>query len=63
MDKASQSSTTSSPNSDIAEEELLEPYTDWIKRVTQEAEDAMLAAGVPDWVSECRRRKWCWCGK
>ena len=45
-----------------ADEDYLESYPDWIKRVTAEVEEAMRLTGVPDWVEECRRRKWLWCG-
>eukprot|EP00973_Karenia_brevis_P026169 3610686-Karenia_brevis.AAC.1 len=54
VDNSSESLSTATSN----DEEALESYVDWIQRVTHEAEEAMSAAGVPDWVEESRRRKW-----
>eukprot|EP00973_Karenia_brevis_P059226 8246739-Karenia_brevis.AAC.1 len=44
----SSSSTLSTDTHSILEDDL-EPYVDWIRRVTQEAEAARDVAGVPDW--------------
>ncbi len=57
-DISTQTATTGSSQ----EAETLEPWADWIQRVTHEAEEAMRIAGIPEWVEECRRRKWWWCG-
>ena len=57
-DESTEAASTASSQS----AEALEPYVEWIQRVTAEAESAMRIAGVPDWVEECSRRKWRWCG-
>ena len=44
------------------EEELLEPWHEWLQRVTREALLAMGRVGVPDWAEEQARRKWRWAG-
>eukprot|EP00973_Karenia_brevis_P043222 5988036-Karenia_brevis.AAC.1 len=36
----------------------LEPWVDWLRRTTHVAEQAMRRAGVQDWVSQQRGRKW-----
>ena len=42
------------------DEDGLEPWTDWIKRTTREAEQQFEKLGLDDWVSHQRRRKWRW---
>jgi len=49
-------------NNPDEEEELLEPWHEWIQRVTHEAMTAMKRVGVPDWAEEQARRKWRWTG-
>ena len=40
----------------------VEPWMEWIQRVTGIAEHEARKAKVPDWVEEQRRRKWRWAG-
>ena len=42
------------------DEEALEPWVDWIRRCTHEAEKQIADLGIDDWVSIHRRRKWRW---
>ena len=57
-----QSDGTSDEDQDVIEEsaENLEPWVDWIKRSTYEAERRMKELKLEDWVSLHRRRKWKW---
>ena len=41
-------------------ETFLEPWSDWIKRCTREAETRMNKLRLDDWVTMQRRRKWRW---
>ena len=41
-------------------ETVLEPWVDWIKRVTHEAEAKLESLEIESWVNTCRRRKWQW---
>ncbi|CAE8621683.1 unnamed protein product, partial [Polarella glacialis] len=43
-------------------EEILEPWVDWIRRVTHEIEGYASAAAVEDWVLAHRRRLFTWAG-
>ena len=47
---------------DIEQDEMLESWVDWKRRVTHYALEAMDKVSVPDWAEEQRRRKWRWCG-
>ncbi|CAE8615196.1 unnamed protein product, partial [Polarella glacialis] len=49
-------------NNDEEDQEQLEPWLDWIKRLTHTAEDQMRMEGIDDWVRQQRRRKWKWAG-
>ena len=40
----------------------LEPWVEWLRRVTKEAETALRKSGATDWVTEHRKRKWSWAG-
>eukprot|EP00973_Karenia_brevis_P018647 2557449-Karenia_brevis.AAC.1 len=62
-----QSDTTQSSDEQTKEEEMhleipeiweLEPWVDWVRRTTHLAEKEMQKAGVQDWVSQQRHRKW-----
>ena len=43
--------------------ESLEPWVDWIRRSTHEAERRMKELKLEDWVTLHRRRKWRWAEK
>jgi hypothetical protein len=43
-------------------DEELEPWVDWIRRVTHEIEENLERAGLEDWVLTQRRRKFRWAG-
>eukprot|EP00973_Karenia_brevis_P063206 8788013-Karenia_brevis.AAC.1 len=45
-----------------SEQNTLEPWPEWMKRVTHMAEDAMDKCGVEDWVTAQKRKKWKWAG-
>ena len=47
---------------DECDEDGLETWTDWIRRVTHRAEQEAAKANVTDWVQEQRNRKWRWAG-
>eukprot|EP00973_Karenia_brevis_P066770 9283285-Karenia_brevis.AAC.1 len=42
--------------------EVLEPWQDWIVRVTHLAEDALKKCNLDDWVAAQKRKKWRWAG-
>ena len=42
------------------EDDTTEPWQDWLRRCTHEAEDHLKKLGAEDWVSMQRRRKWRW---
>ena len=57
---------TSEPDPDTIIEdntEHLEPWVDWIRRTTHEAERRMRELKLDDWVSLHRKRKWRWAKK
>ena len=61
------SSSSSSVSTDDATvhdepEEVLEPWVDWIQRVTREAEAQMEKANIKSWVELQRRRQHRWAG-
>ena len=41
----------------------LEPWVDWIKRVTHSAESSLEKLRIKTWVEQARRRKWKWAAK
>ena len=45
---------------DVDDDDNLEPWVDWIRRCTHDAEAQMKALGLEDWVTTQRRRKWRW---
>ena len=49
-------------NDDNNEEADMEPWVDWIRRVTHEAEERLQQYNVPCWVEEVRRRRFRWAG-
>ena len=63
LDSDSSNSDSELPESESTESEMsVEPWTEWITRVTHTAELAAAKAGVRDWVVDQRRRKWQWAG-
>ena len=44
-------------------QEELEPWTDWIQRVTHNAEESLEKLKIKTWVEQARRRKWRWAAK
>ena len=38
----------------------MEPWCEWLRRATHEAEEKLQSIGVEDWVVQQRRRKWRW---
>ena len=44
-------------------ETSLEPWPDFLRRTTQQAEGFMAAAKLEDWLTTWRRRKWRWAGR
>ena len=42
------------------DDEAIEPWLEWMRRCTHEAEKQMTDLGIQDWVSEQRPRKWRW---
>ena len=38
----------------------MEPWLDWLKRVTSEAEKKLGELGYDDWLTKQRRKKWRW---
>jgi len=43
--------------------EVLEPWVEWIRRSTHDAEQQMITLGIEDWVTIQRRRKWRWASR
>ena len=58
----SQSEHESEPNTEEVQDEL-EPWTDWIQRVTRSAEESLEKLKIKTWVEQARRRKWRWAAK
>jgi hypothetical protein len=56
----SDSSSTEDLSSDWKDGKVLEPWVEWITRVTHEAETRLAKCNIEDWVTLCRRRKWQW---
>ena len=47
----------------IGQEEELEPFVDWVRRVTHEAESRLEQLKIKTWVESARTRKWRWAAK
>jgi len=47
----------------VNEQEELEPFIDWIRRVTHEAESRLEALNIKTWVESARARKWRWASR
>ena len=47
----------------VDDQEELEPFIDWIRRVTHEAESRLQALNIKTWVESARARKWRWASK
>ena len=45
------------------EEQSIESWVSWVKRVTHEAEERMKNFNIEDWTTTSRRRKYRWCAK
>jgi hypothetical protein len=60
---ASDSSSAEDLSSDLEGDEVLEPWVEWITRVTHEAEARLSKCNIEDWVTLCRRQKWQWGSK
>ena len=45
------------------QEEELEPFVDWLRRVTHEAESRLERLQIKTWVESARTRKWRWAAK
>ena len=41
----------------------VEPWLDWIKRVTHNVENSLQRLGIKTWVEQARKRKWKWAAK
>ena len=53
------------PATDLLDEEeedndFLEPWSEWIKRATQHAENTIAKMGITDWNKIIKQRKWDW---
>eukprot|EP00973_Karenia_brevis_P019315 2647724-Karenia_brevis.AAC.1 len=49
-------------SNDTDEEQILEPWQDWIQRVTHVAEDMLKKCNLDDWVTAQKRKKFRWAG-
>ena len=47
----------------FSEGDDLEPWVEWIQRVTHEAEASLARLKIKTWVQQARRRKWKWAAK
>jgi hypothetical protein len=57
--------TTANDTEDNVEDdakEVLEPWVDWIRRVTHDVLGIADGLNLPEWAEEQRRRKWRWAG-
>ena len=50
-------------NKDVDLEESLEPWVEWVRRCTHNAEASLAALKLEGWVGMQRRRKWRWASK
>ena len=64
-DVQSNASNTVKPEADPPEDprDELEPWVDWIKRVTHDVEERLKQPGMRSWTEEARLRKWKWAQK
>ena len=64
-DVQSNVSNVPTPDNDLPEDERdnLEPWVDWIKRVTHRAEASLRKIQIEDWVQQARKRRWAWAAK
>ena len=51
------------PGGEENDKDDLEPWLDWIKRVTHSAESSLETLKIKTWVEQARRRKWKWAAK
>ena len=51
------------PQTQEGANEEVEPWADWIKRVTHSAEESLEKLKIKTWVEQARRRKWRWAEK
>ena len=51
------------PGREENDKDDLEPWVDWIKRVTHSAESSLETLKIKTWVEQARRRKWKWAAK
>ena len=59
----SSSSSSNNTASSSSDHDNLEPWKDWIQRVTHEVEKHMDTCGVEDWRVSWRNRQWKFCGR
>jgi len=68
LDSSSDADVTSNPSqmeieNNPDDDDELEPWADWIRRTTHQAEDCLAALKVEMWVVKARRMKWQWAQK
>jgi hypothetical protein len=51
------------PNTQEEANDELEPWAEWIRRVTHSAEESLEKLRIKTWVEQARRRKWRWAAK
>ena len=62
-DSDTDSDTEEPSDANESTENSMEPFTDWIQRVTHIAESQMQKAGLKDWATLHTQRKWDWAGR
>ena len=45
------------------DDDLMEPWADWIRRCTHDIEQRLTNLHIPDWISLQRSRKWTWASR
>ena len=48
---------------DAEQEDLLEPWVDWLRRTTRSVEEHLDKLKIESWVHQARRRKWNWAAR
>ena len=48
---------------ELEEPEMLEPWADWVRRVTHQIENQMKRLQIKSWVCQARARKWKYAGR
>ena len=64
-DVANEPPNTPAPDENLQSEDddVMEPWVDWIRRCTHDVEQRFTNPHIPDWISLQRSRKWTWASR